>query len=180
MIFPLKTTSLVMPAAFADIDDLVEIHGRCFSRGWSASEFQSLLQDKLVEALVLRRSTMRITDKPVGFVLVRSVVDEAEILTIAVDPDHQKSGGGKQLMQEMIRFLYGNRIAKLFLEVDAGNKAALALYASFGFTKVGERKGYYHTADGEASTAWIMQIEPLRKRRILGSIPAEEEKASSL
>nr|WP_321455101.1 ribosomal protein S18-alanine N-acetyltransferase [uncultured Cohaesibacter sp.] len=179
MIFPLKTTSLVMPASYADIDDLVDIHGRCFSRGWTFSEFQSLLQDKLVEALVLRRSTLRITDKPVGFVLARSVVDEAEILSIAVDPDHQRSGGGKQLMQEMIRYLYGNRVSKLFLEVDASNKAALSLYGGFGFTKVGERKGYYQHDNGESSTAWIMQIEPLSKRRILGT-PKGEEKASSL
>ena len=57
-----------------------------------------MLQDKFVEALVLRRSNLRITDKAVGFVLARSVLDEAEILTIAVDPDHQKSGGGKQLI----------------------------------------------------------------------------------
>ncbi|WP_319412176.1 ribosomal protein S18-alanine N-acetyltransferase [uncultured Cohaesibacter sp.] len=179
MIFPLKTTSLVMPAAFADIDDMAEIHNKCFSRGWTDSELQALLQDRLVEAFVLRRTTMRITDKPVGFVLARSVVDEAEILTIAVDPDHQNSGAGKQLMQEMIRFLYGNRIAKLFLEVDAGNKAALSLYQGLGFTKVGERKGYYHNDKGQASTAWIMQIEPLKKRRLPGS-PEGEEKASSL
>ena len=179
MIFPLKTTSLVMPAAYADIVDMADIHSRCFSRGWSASEFQALLQDKFVEALVLRRSNLRITDKPVGFVLARSVLDESEILTIAVDPDHQKSGGGKQLMQELIRHLYGNRVAKLFLEVDASNKAALSLYDGFGFTKVGERKGYYHNDNGEASTAWIMQIEPLSKRRILGT-PQEGQKASSL
>ncbi len=179
MIFPLKTTSLVMPASFADMEDMAEIHARCFSRGWSSSEFQSLLLDKYVEALVLRRTTLRITDKPVGFVLARSVVDEAEILTIAVDPDHQNSGGGRQLMQEMIRQLYGNRISKLFLEVDAHNKAALSLYERFGFTKVGERKGYYLHDNGQASTAWIMQIEPLGKRRILGT-PEGQEKASSL
>ena len=134
MIFPLKTTSLVMPAAYADIADMADIHGRCFSRGWSASEFQAMLQDKFVEALVLRRSNLRITDKAVGFVLARSVLDEAEILTIAVDPDTRKARGGKQLMQEMIRHLYGNRVAKLFLEVDAGNKAALSLYGGLWVT----------------------------------------------
>ncbi|WP_316862246.1 ribosomal protein S18-alanine N-acetyltransferase [uncultured Cohaesibacter sp.] len=160
MFFALKTTSLVMPAAFADIADMAAIHRRCFARGWSASELQALLQDKFVESFVLRRTSLRIKDQVVGFVLARSVLDESEILTIAVDPDHQNSGGGRQLMNEMIRHLYGNRVAKLFLEVDESNKAALSLYSSLGFSKVGERKGYYHNDDGDPSLAWIMQVEP--------------------
>ena len=157
MKLPLKTTSLVSDATFADIDALSDIHHRSFERGWASSEFQSLLQDRGIVCLVLRRSTFRITDQIVGFVLARSVVDEAEILTIAVDPDFRQSGGGRQLMEALMRQLYGNRVAKLFLEVDAGNIPALSLYQHLGFKKVGERKGYYHSAEGEASLALVMQ-----------------------
>lgn len=158
MIFPLKSTSLVVDASFADIDRLTDIHEACFARGWKASEFQSLLEDKMVTCLVLRRSTFRITDQVVGFVMVRCVLDEAEILTIAVDPDFQQAGCGHHLMADMMRKLYGNRIAKLFLEVDASNKPALSLYRNLGFEQVGERKGYYASGSGEASLALIMQV----------------------
>ena len=159
VIFPLKTTSLTTKAAFDDIAALTAIHRRSFDRGWSASEFQTLLADKLVECFVLRRSGFRIKDQVVGFVLARSVLDEAEILTIAIDPDFRKTGGGRDLMDELMRKLYGDRVAKLFLEVDASNKPALSLYQNLGFDKVGERKGYYHSDSDTASLALIMQVE---------------------
>lgn len=158
MILPLmKATSLVVPANLEDIPDLADIHMRCFAKAWKASEFQSLLQDKTVSCLIQRRSSFRYTDKIVGFVLVRSVVDEAEILTIAVDPDFQNEGIGAALMQETMRRLYADRVAKLFLEVDAVNKPALSLYQNLGFEQVGERKGYYKAGRDEVSLALIMQ-----------------------
>ena len=158
MILPLlKSTSLVVQANLDDIPDLADIHARCFTRAWKASEFQSLLLDKGVACHVLRRSSFRITDKIVGFVLVRSVMDEAEILTIAVDPNFQNEGIGAHLMQDVMRKLYADRIAKLFLEVDATNSPALSLYKTLGFETVGERKGYYKTGKDKASLALIMQ-----------------------
>ena len=159
MIFPLKTTSLVTQAAVDDVAALAAIHCRSFDRGWSAGEFQTLLGDKLVDCFVLRRSSFRIKDQVVGFVLVRSVLDEAEILTIAMDPDFRQTGGGRYLMDELMRKLYGDRVAKLFLEVDASNKPALSLYQKLGFEKVGERKGYYPSDTDGASLALIMQVK---------------------
>ena len=157
MIFPLKTTSLVSPAHLDDIQELASIHARCFARAWKASEFTSLLQDRLVQCYSLRRSNYRVTDHMVGFVLVRSILDEAEILTIAVDPDFQKSGVGRALMDETMRRLYADRVAKLFLEVDANNLPALSLYRKLGFEAVGERKGYYTSGKDDAAHALIMQ-----------------------
>ncbi len=146
-------------ATFEDISVLTAIHRRSFERGWSASEFQSLLGDKLVNCLVLRRSGFRIKDQIIGFVLTRSVLDESEVLTIAMDPDFRKTGGGRHLMTDLMRKLYGDRVAKLFLEVDVSNKPALSLYQNLGFEKVGERKGYYHSDTGNPSLALIMQVE---------------------
>ncbi|SNY90383.1 ribosomal-protein-alanine N-acetyltransferase [Cohaesibacter sp. ES.047] len=158
MIFALKSTSLVTEASRDDIPVLADIHARCFQRGWSASEFQTLMADRLVQCLVLRRSTFRATDQVAGFVLARAVANEAEILTIGVHPDYRRSGCGRQLMEGLMRKLYGDRIAKLFLEVDASNDPALSLYRDLGFEKVGERKGYYTKADDTPSLALIMQV----------------------
>ena len=158
MIFSLKTTTLVVQAQMTDISALAEIHHRCFSRGWSESEFRTLLSDNQVRCLILKRSNLRVREEPVGFVLTRSVLDEAEILTIAISPDYRGFGGGRALMEELLRSLYGDRVAKLFLEVDGSNEPALSLYRSLGFEKVGERKGYYQSGGENASTAFIMQL----------------------
>ena len=159
MIFTTKSSSLVLPCDPDDIPALVDIHARSFERGWSESEFDTLLQDKLVNCFVLRHSNARVTDKVIGFVLARSAADEAEILTIAIDPDFRAKGAGRRLMGDLVRKLYGDRVAKLFLEVDADNKAALSLYKALGFVKVGERKAYYRQEDGDASLALIMQLD---------------------
>ena len=159
MFFSKKASSIVEEASMGDLSVLTDIHRRSFTHSWNEGDFQKLLQDKTVQTLVLKRSSLLAKGQVVGFVLVRTVMDESEILTIAVDPDSRKTGAGRMLMEEVLRRLYRDRIAKLFLEVDASNKPALSLYQSLGFRKVGERKGYYRTASAEASLAWIMQID---------------------
>jgi len=159
VIFPIKNTSSIAPAMLEDVPVLSDIHKKSFARAWTDSEFQSFLGDDGIDCLVLRRSNLRIKDKIIGFVLVRTVLDEAEILTIAVDPVQRKTGAGELLMREVMRKLYADRMAKLFLEVDEGNQPALLLYQKLGFEKVGERKGYYTSGKDSAATALIMQVE---------------------
>ncbi len=92
-----------------------------------------------------------------GFVLSRLAADEAEILTIAVEPDSQGRGVGRALLAESLRQAANARAAAVFLEVDEDNAAALALYRRLSFEKVGERPGYYRRADGARATAVIMR-----------------------
>ena len=91
--------------------------------------------------------------------LVRVAADEAEILTIAVATSHRRRGVGRALIEEAMRRLYRDRVACLFLEVDAGNAAALALYHRLRFEKVGERKGYYAHGTVPGATALVMRAD---------------------
>jgi len=92
-----------------------------------------------------------------GFVLSRLVIDEAEILTIAVDPACRKYGVSRDLLREHLQQVELAGARMIFLEVDAENVAARALYAKFGFVKIGERPGYYRRASGPPATALIMR-----------------------
>ena len=72
-----------------EAEALVAIHGEAFARPWSADDFEALVTDRAVYALALRRESLFGSRRMQGFVLVRAVADEAEILTIAVSPSAQ-------------------------------------------------------------------------------------------
>ncbi len=78
-----------------------------------------------------------------GMILARTVIDEAEILTLAVHPDARRQGLGRALLNAAIRTAAEQGSTGLYLEVDARNTAARALYAASGFVEVGRRAAYY-------------------------------------
>jgi ribosomal-protein-alanine N-acetyltransferase len=78
-----------------------------------------------------------------GFVLARAAGGEAEILTLAVHPAARRRGAGAALMAGALAGAAARGAAVMFLEVAAGNAAALALYRGLGFVEVGRRRRYY-------------------------------------
>ena len=93
---------------------------------------------------------------PAGFALARQILDEAEILMVAVDPDAQRKGHGTTLMNSLLKRLTNAGVATVFLEVEEGNHPARALYAKLGFAQTGRRKGYYRRADGTRADALLL------------------------
>jgi len=143
-----------------DVERLAGLHAAGFpGAAWNAADLAALLREETVFGVVARRANAFGTRSAVGFVLIRSVADEAEVLTIAVAPSHRRRGVGRALLEEAMRRLYRDRVAHLFLEVDAGNEAALALYRRLKFAKVGERRGYYAHGSVPGATALVMRAD---------------------
>jgi len=93
-----------------------------------------------------------VDDRPAGFALARTVLDEAELLLIAVDPAERRGGVGGALLRAVIADAHMAGTRRLHLEVRAGNPAAM-LYAQEGFARIGVRPGYYRGAGGEVHDA---------------------------
>ena len=91
-----------------------------------------------------------------GFAICQTVLDEATLFNIAIDPQKQGLGLGRQLLNELITQLRQKGILTLWLEVRESNKKAQALYDSLGFNQVDIRKNYYPTADGKRENAVVM------------------------
>jgi ribosomal-protein-alanine N-acetyltransferase len=154
--FQRVTLTEAMPA---EADTLAEIHGQAFAHTWSGEDFATLLRAANTFALAVRRDGIFGTRRMMGFVLVRVAADEAEVLTIAVRPAARGRGYGRMLMEEALRRLYRDRIAKCFLEVNRSNAAAVRLYRSLGFVVAGERQRYYsETTEGD-TTALVMRLQ---------------------
>lgn len=122
---------------------LAALHARCFTvpRPWNAAEFAGFLADPTVFLCT--------HDGPqglAGFAVGRVAADEAELLTIAVLPGLRRAGHGRALVRLFEAAAVARGARSIFLEVAAGNAAALALYRGAGFRTVGRRRGYYAAA----------------------------------
>jgi [ribosomal protein S18]-alanine N-acetyltransferase len=131
-----------------DPADLAAIHAACFTlpRPWTSTEIADLLDSPHV--FVLTESG--------GFLMGRTVADEAELLTLAVLPAVRRSGVGASLVQKFMIEAKARGATRAFLEVAARNLAAKALYDRAEFAFAGRRKGYYRGADGESDDAEIL------------------------
>ena len=130
------------------------IHAKAFHQGWSAQE----ITDLALEPSVLAHVALDSTEKTVlGFSLARCAGEEAEILTIVIDPARQGGGLGRLLLQTQLDVMLAQGVHEVFLEVEAGNAAALSLYKRLGFAQVGERKAYYARPGQPPASALILR-----------------------
>jgi ribosomal-protein-alanine N-acetyltransferase len=143
--FKRKPELVVVRATPSDIGAMADIHARSFSKPWHEDDIERLLSGKGVEAFVVRTHGSG-EGPPCGFIIIRAVADEAEIITIATNPAMRRLGIGRALMNHAIRQMHSDRVARLFLEVSEDNQTALPLYRSLGFRQVGLRSGYYTSA----------------------------------
>ncbi|EQA97714.1 GNAT family N-acetyltransferase [Sphingobium baderi] len=94
----------------------------------------------------------RLDATPLGFALVRSVLDECELLLLAVDPAWRGRGIGDALLSSSLSTARRRGITSMNLEVRATN-SAIKLYEKFGFEYVHRRPGYYRGNDGQLHDA---------------------------
>lgn len=120
----------------ADAEALAVLHATAFpaAAAWDARTIATLLG--LSGVFGLRKE-----DK--GFILARHVLDEAEILTLAVRPAAGRRGVGAALVGCAAEMAAALGAARMFLEVAEANAAALALYRGLGFEDIGLRRDYY-------------------------------------
>lgn len=143
----------VEPAETRDARDLARIHAQSFFRGWPSEEFTRFLADPASSPAYIAADARR---RIAGFALIRLAADEAELLTIAVDPKWRGKGLGRAIMEAVFADLMMSPARRMFLEVDEQNLAAIRLYERQGFATISSRKGYYPRPDGSAATALVM------------------------
>src|SRR5690606_28094176 len=119
---------------------------------WPAGEFETFLGDAATPVYVACDARRRIA----GFTLIRIAADEAELLTIAVDPKWRGRRIGQALLAAVFDDLLLSPARRMFLEVSEDNGAAIALYRREGFATIATRKGYYPKPDGSQATALVM------------------------
>jgi [ribosomal protein S18]-alanine N-acetyltransferase len=144
--------AVVEAATARDAAQLAQLHAASFARGWGESEFEIMLAER--NTLVHR---LRLGRKTIGFAVSRIGADEAEILSIAVDPARRGRGLSRMLLLTHLGHLAGRGVRTIFLEVEENNQPARRLYDRGGFVVVGRRERYYKQPDGEHLNALLMR-----------------------
>ncbi|RJF90391.1 ribosomal protein S18-alanine N-acetyltransferase [Sphingomonas cavernae] len=114
-----------------------------YGEAWNAAQCAAVIGGPGIWLLVAE-----LDGRPAGFALTRAVLDEAELLLIAVHPEARRHGVGATLLDAVLDGCRQRSVNRVFLEVRAHNPA-IALYTAFNFSKVGERCNYYRGADGK-------------------------------
>jgi [ribosomal protein S18]-alanine N-acetyltransferase len=122
----------------ADARALVAIERRAFADPWSEASFRESLGAAWSFGLVAERDA-----EIVGYLIAREAAGTGEILNLAVDPPHRRSGIAHALLDAGLRMLRHRHVEEVFLEVRQSNVAAQALYRSADFQPVGRRPAYY-------------------------------------
>lgn len=150
---------VIRPATTADLPALATLHAQAFPHEpWDAAALAGMLATPGTAALTVAETASG--GGASGFVLLRVVLDEAEILTICVDELIRRRGLGGALLQASHNAAATAGATALYLEAAADNVSALALYRSAGFAEVGRRRGYYRRG-AEKIDALVMRLAPL-------------------
>ncbi|HEU0043010.1 GNAT family N-acetyltransferase [Sphingomonas sp.] len=148
----MATRSLLLRAGSPrDIDVvdtlMAEAFDARFGEAWTRAQCLGVLAMPGVRLLLAQ-----LDDEPAGFAMVRTVLDEVELLLLATVPAHRRRGVAAALLRGAMGEAAAEGVRRMHLEVRAGNDAA-RLYVAQGFAKVGERRGYYRGKTGQSFDA---------------------------
>jgi ribosomal-protein-alanine acetyltransferase len=124
----------------SDLDRVVAMEKEIFSDPWDYNAFDSDLKNEHCWPVVAEQD-----GTIVGYSISYIVTDELQIGNFGVGELFKRQGIGKKMMAEIIKIAQGKNCDSIYLEVRESNKAAQALYYSFGFEAVGRRIGYYRS-----------------------------------
>lgn len=123
----------VMTAAFSDR----------FGEAWTRSQCAGILPMSGVSLVLARDDGGRV----LGFALYRTILDDSELLLLAVTPPAQRKGVGRELLDHFVEDAKKNGANRIHLEVRDGN-SAVRMYEAAGFVQSNRRANYYRGSDG--------------------------------
>lgn len=140
-----------------DLEAVAALARRADPFGWTLRNFQDGL------AAGYGMTVLEHEGKVAGYCVVMIVIDEAELLEIAVDPALQGAGRGKTLLAAALAQAREGAARLMHLEVRESNARARKMYRSAGFAEVGRRRNYYPTESGREDA--ILMTKDLAAQR---------------
>lgn len=145
------TNLTFLSGSASDVPKIMDIMQRSFSpvygEAWNEQQCLSMLVPQINELFLIS-----LKGSLVGFTITRTVLDEQELLMIAVDPLSHQKGIGRIIIEYLFESAVNRKITSIFLEVRENNPAQ-RLYEKMGFEKIGHRVDYYHGQNNQKYAA---------------------------
>ena len=134
-----KAKIRVRIAKSSDLDDIYELDMQTFAMPWSKEALSyDILENDNAFVIVAEYE-----GEFAGYADIWTVLDEADLNSIAVRVDFRRKGIGDAIMLAMTEMLSANGVETINLEVRVSNMPAIKLYKKYGFKECGVRPGYY-------------------------------------
>jgi len=143
----------IRPMGANDLDAVVAIEERAYEFPWSRGIFSDCLLAGYYCAVLVADGVVS------GYAIMSVAAAEGHILHLCVENHLRQRGLGRQLLNFLLSRVKAANMERLFLEVRPSNAAAIALYDSAGFTRLGTRKGYYKAREGrEDALVFVLEL----------------------
>ncbi|HIB97919.1 MAG TPA: ribosomal-protein-alanine N-acetyltransferase [Candidatus Thioglobus sp.] len=138
-------------ASKQDLTQILAIENRAYEHPWNEQKFiDSFDNNNSQIQLILLNETIA------GYLLSLQSIEFIDILNICIDPDFQRQGLAKQLLNHLVASQQGGVINAILLEVRKSNTIAISFYLNYGFKLIDTRKKYY--SNGEDAKILNLQI----------------------
>ena len=128
--------------SLADVERVLNIEQAVQAYPWTQGNFTDALNHGYGCRVDEQNGEIR------AYAVLMPVLDEAELLNIAVAAGLQRKGLGRLMLREILNAAGQKTTRRVFLEVRSSNIAAINLYRSVGFAEIGVRRGYYQNDHG--------------------------------
>ena len=126
----------IHPMLSGEAEAVSALEASCFPDPWSAHSLTDMLSNPHAHYLVAKKE-----GRIVGYIGTLTVLDEGDILRVAVDEIERKQGIGTSLLSALFDETPDIKIWNL--DVREHNVPAITLYRKFGFEPLAKRKAYY-------------------------------------
>lgn len=141
----MKDTAVLAAMGEEHLDAVARTEALCFSRPWSREALASELENPCARFLVCL-----VGGAVAGYAGMHAVCKEGYIANVAVCPEFRRRGLGRLLVKGLLSAAEKEALEFMTLEVRVSNQAAIALYESEGFSRVGVRRGFYEAPKEDA------------------------------
>ena len=135
----------IIPMSENHVAQVAALEKLCFSDPWSENSVAHEVTNKLAYWLVALEG-----DTVVGYIGSQTVMEETDMMNVAVHPDYRRKGIAEALVNGLVEALKERGSHCLTLEVRASNEPAKSLYEKLGFSQIGRRPNYYRNPREDA------------------------------